>query len=150
MNQRQILVSGRVTESSLQVATGCPRYCPAHPAPIPHPKLFVLSHRDTVHYPRSDISACGKTLQAHRRSNFQETTEPCRTSLGIYQDDPALIGKRLGRIQAGEGERNLARNSRTSAPPRFLSCRTHIQVYRFVTTPKKALAASLTIRVRQH
>ena len=101
------------------------------------PELFVLSQGNTVHYPSSNVSAYGKALQAHRHSNFQGTREPYRASLGIHQDYQACAGKRLGRTEACESDRDLARNSSTPAEATFLVCGTHIQVYRFATARQR-------------
>jgi len=47
------------------------------------PKLL---NRDAVYYTRGDFSFGRKTLQLQGSPNFQGTTEPCSTSLGVHQN----------------------------------------------------------------
>jgi hypothetical protein len=60
---------------------------------------------------RAETLVLRKTLQLQSSPNFQGTTEPCSTSLGVHQNYQAWLRERMSCIQARESERNLATNS---------------------------------------
>ena len=61
---------------------------------------------------RAETLAFGrKTLQLQSSANFQGTTEPCSTSLGVHQNYQAWLRERVSCIQARKSDRDLATNS---------------------------------------
>jgi hypothetical protein len=82
-----------------------------------NPELFIFPGLDTVHHTRHNAASNRKPVQSNRSPYLKGATETRRTSLGIHQKGHPCFRKGIDRIQAGDGERNLATDS--GAAPRF-------------------------------
>jgi hypothetical protein len=86
-----------------------------------------LSERDAVDHAGLDLSVGGQDLQLDAGSGRHGTGRACGTAADIGENDVAGLGKRIARVQASEGDRNVAGNTSASPPHVFLWSRAQVQ-----------------------
>lgn len=79
------------------------------------PDPFKLSERDAVDDTGGDLDVGGKTQQANDGARRHRTAGADGASSKIREDDITRLGERIARIEAGECDRNLARDASASA-----------------------------------